>query len=136
MITTTQLLIISLTALAVVFVIANTRRKIRAGELMIDVRRLEFDSADKARRLEQQRLDAAATGTLEVEPVVGPELGAKIAVHIDGRIIRGTLDHEDTSHRIVLTAATAFVEGGGSQDLGAGRQYLAAEHATQIQELS
>lgn len=129
--TTSQLLIISLAALAIVMVIARTRLRIRQSELYQDQRRLELDNADKIRRFELERLDAERPSPA----VVGPELGATIAVYIDGRIVQGTLDVEDTSDRIVLTDATAFVDGGQPQSLGSGRQYLTAALATQIQEL-
>lgn len=130
--TTSQLLIISLAALAIVTVIARTRLRIRQSELYQDQRRLELDSADKIRRFELARLDAERP---PAPAVVGPALGAKIAVYIDGRIVQGTLDVEDTSDRIVVTHATTFVDGGQPQPLGSGRQYLTAALATQIQEL-
>lgn len=132
--TTTQIIIASITAIVLVWLVANTRWKIRRLEISERVRMAELDAADKARREETRRVEAAAEPVLvELVTGPGPALGASLAVHIDDRVVQGTLDDETTDRWIVLTNAT-LVGGEKTHELGGDRQYLNADRVTQVQE--
>lgn len=129
MITTLQLVIICITVLALAGVTTTARLRGRRLEVHERMRAAELDEAHKA-RVELTRR-AEISRPLPVIP--GPELGAKVAVHVDGRVVQGTLDAKDTSRYVVLTDASV-VSGRDMQPLG-GRQYLTASLVTQMQEL-
>jgi hypothetical protein len=127
-VTTVQLIIVCATVLGLAAVIAAAVLKVRRLEVGERTRLAELDAADKARREHTRRLEAQPT------PDVGPALGATLVVHVDGRVVQGTLAVQDTRTRVVLSDAS-IVDGGRLQPLGGARQYITAARVTQIQEL-
>jgi hypothetical protein len=127
-ITTLQLVIICLTILVLAAVIAGARWKVRRLEIHERMRGRELDAQENARHA----LQAAAAANRPLPIVSAPQLGAKIAVHIDGRVVQGTLDAKDMGTYVVLKEASV-VSGREMQPLG-GRQYLTASLVTQMQE--
>lgn len=122
--TTGQLTIVCLTILAITLIVAYARRQ----ESRERVRRAELDASDRIRRDERDRIAAQ----LAVEPALTPAVGATLAVHIDGRVVQGTLDEADDT-TLVLSDANA-VTGTDVQPLG-GDQYLTRAFITQVQVL-
>lgn len=123
--TTAQLLIVSLTAFAIVLTVAYTRRSIRRAELYEDLRRAELEHTAKIRRQDRE-LAAPVAGD-------GPAVGAVLAVHVDGRVIRGNLA-APIGRRVVLTDAQVVKAGSDSHELGGVRQHIPMCRVTQIQE--
>lgn len=129
MITTLQLIIICITVLALAGVTATARLRGRRLEVHERMRAAEHAEAHKA-RLELTRR-AEISRPLPVIPA--PEVGATLAVHVDGRVVQGTLDAKDMSTYVVLKDAS-IASGRDVQPLG-GRQYITASRVTQMQEL-
>jgi hypothetical protein len=130
-VTTVQLVIVCATVLGLAAVSAAAVLKVRRLEIGERTRLAELDAADKARREHTQRLlDQEKASPLDV----GPALGATLVVHVDGRVVQGTLAVQDTRTRVVLSDAS-IVDGGRLQPLGGARQYITAARVTQIQEL-
>lgn len=119
--TTAQVLIVSLTALAVVVVIALAKWRIRVDEIAGEEARAR---ASEQAGLERRRIDAEAKAVAPFA-AFGPEDGAKLGVHIGGQLIQGTRvmrDVREAEGWIVLDDAE-LLEGTRATPLG-GRQWV------------
>jgi hypothetical protein len=126
--TTGQLTIVCLTVLAIALVVACARRQ----ESRERVRRAELDASDRIRRDDRKERDRIAAQLAADEPALTPALGATLAVHLEGRVVQGSLDEADDT-TLVLSNANA-VTGTDVQPLG-GKQYLTRAFITQVQVL-
>lgn len=118
--TTAQVLIVSLAAVAIVVVVAYAQYRTKLAELARDELKNERDATDRA---ERRGVDAAVAA---LHRPSGPEDGSVVGVHIDGQVVRGKrVRRGDASANgwIVLDVAE-LLEGTKATPLG-GRQWLA-----------
>ncbi len=125
--TTGQLTIVCLTVFAIALVVAYARRQ----ESCERVRCAELAASDRIRRDDREERDRIAA-QLAAGEILTPAAGATLAVHLEGRVIQGTLDEADDS-TLVLSDANV-VTGSDIQPLG-GTQYLTRAFITQVQVL-
>lgn len=119
--TTGQVFIVSLTALAVVIVIALAKWRIRVDEIAGEEARAR---ASEQAGLERRRIDAEAKAAAPLT-AFGPDDGAKLGVHIGGQLIQGTRvmrNDREADGWIVLDDAE-LLEGTRATPLG-GRQWV------------
>lgn len=122
---------ICLTVLAIVIILA-----VLAHELVKDATSTRLVLADKKRddrraRYEHEREQAHAVHPGLTRRVAIAD-GAELAVHFDGKVVKGKLDTDDDDTIVLCDAAV--VSGTAMQPLG-GRQHIPRARVTQIQEL-
>jgi hypothetical protein len=126
-------LIVCVFALAAIVVVAGARYLVRDAELAAE-------SARDARAAET--LTAQIAHAAEIVPpaetvFTGPPEGARVAVHVDGRVVQGKrtrVGDPAAEGWVVLGDGAVVVTGQGEQPLG-GHQWFREDRVTQVQEL-
>lgn len=122
--TTIQLLVLCVTALAAVGVVAFAHDRVRAAELQVEGLRMMHEAQEaEAAREDARRRDLAKPR---------PPAGSVLAVHVAGaQTVRGTLEPDDTPGWYLLSDAELM--GAQPQALG-GRQWISEAHVSHVQE--
>jgi hypothetical protein len=132
-VSTTQVLIVCLSALAIVATIAVAYCRENEAALIAGAARDEREARARAdERVAAAELERARAAVLRA----GPVEGAKVAIHVAGRDVQGTrvrVDDPATVGWIVVDDA-AFVTGDRTQPLG-GTQWFREGPGMWIQEL-
>lgn len=131
---TLQLTILCLAALAAIAILVGVRYRTRVDELDAENARDARAVAERAdrRRLDDERDSAAAATRVPA----GPGDGARIAVHVAGQVVQGTRTGagQPGADGWIVVDDAAFVTGDRSQPLG-GTQWFREGPGMWIQEL-